>query len=134
MFDSLRAAVLDTHVWIWISAGDPRAAAAKSFHGQAIVSAISVWEVCMLQAKNRLHLLPDLDTWISTNISAPVELAPISPSICTSSVRLPDLHGDAADRLIVATAIVLGAPLLTADHHIIEWNKIHARLQIIPLE
>ena len=134
MLDSLSAAVLDTHAWIWMSAGDPRAASAKTFHGQAIVSAISVWEVCMLQAKNRLHLLPDLDTWISTNIAAPVELAPISPSICTSGVRLPDLHGDAADRLIVARAIVLGAPLLTADHHIIEGNKIHARLQIIPLK
>lgn len=36
--------------------------------------------------------------------------------------RLPDFHGDPADRLIVATAMTLGIPLITADDKIIRWN------------
>lgn len=131
--DKIGAAVLDTHAWVWISAGAPEAIAASAFRGRCIVSAISVWEVSMLAEKGRLELVPDLDVWISTNLTAPVELEPISPEICIASCRLPAFHGDPADRLIVATAITLGLPLMTADKKIIEWNKSQARLQILSL-
>jgi PIN domain nuclease of toxin-antitoxin system len=131
--DKIRAAVLDTHAWIWISAGAPEAAAAATFHGRCIVSAISVWEVSLLAQKGRLELASDLDVWISKNLTAPLELEPISPAICIASCRLPEFHGDPADRLIVATALTLGLPLITADKKIIEWNQSQARLQILSL-
>jgi PIN domain nuclease of toxin-antitoxin system len=131
--DRIGAAVLDTHAWLWISAGTPEAVAAATFRGRCIVSAISVWEVSMLAEKGRLELVPDLDGWISANLTAPVELEPISPPICIASCRLPEFHGDPADRLIVATAITLGLPLFTADKKIIEWNQSQARLQILSL-
>jgi PIN domain nuclease of toxin-antitoxin system len=131
--DKIGAAVLDTHAWVWISAGAPEARAAASFRGRCIVSAITVWEVSMLAEKGRLELAPDLDVWISTNLTAAVELEPISPAICIASCRLPAFHGDPADRLIVATAITLGIPLITADKKIIDWNRSQARLQILSL-
>ena len=87
----------------------------------------------MLAEKGRLELAPNLDVWISTNLTAPVELEPISPAICIASCRLPAFHGDPADRLIVATAITLGIPLITADKKIIDWNRSQARLQILSL-
>ncbi len=87
----------------------------------------------MLAEKGRLELAPDLDVWISTNLTAPVELEPISPAICIASCRLPAFHGAPADRLIVATAITLGIPLITADKKIIDWNRSQARLQILRL-
>jgi len=133
MLESIRAAVFDTHAWVWASAGDQRARAAASFRGQTILSAISLWEISMLESKGRLELLPDLDTWIEKNLAPPVELAPLSPAICVASVRLPDFHGDPADRLIVATAIVLGVPLVTADKSILDWNKSLSQLQTIAL-
>ena len=133
MLESIRAAVFDTHAWVWASAGDQRARTAAPFRGQAILSAISLWEISMLESKGRLELLPDLDTWIEKYLVPPVELAPLSPAICVASVRLPDFHGDPADRLIVATAIVLGVPLVTADKSILEWNKSLSRLQTIAL-
>jgi PIN domain nuclease of toxin-antitoxin system len=80
------------------------------------VSAISVWEIfSMLAEKGRLELAPDMDVWISKNLTPPVELEPISPAICIACCRLPEFHGDPADRLIVATAITLGLPFITAD-------------------
>jgi len=87
--------------------------------------------VAMLASKGRIDLQPDAAAWIRTNLQPPVRLEPLHPEISLESCRLADFHGDPADRLIVATAIVLGAPLITADRQIISWNERHARLQII---
>jgi len=54
----LKAVVLDTHAWVWLSAGDARAAKLECFRCRAVVSAISVWEVAMLAEKRRLALSP----------------------------------------------------------------------------
>ena len=85
----------------------------------------------MLAAKGRVDLQPDADRWIRENLQPPVRLEPLHPEISLESCRLEDFHGDPADRLIVATALVLGVPLITADRQIISWNERHARLQII---
>jgi PIN domain nuclease of toxin-antitoxin system len=59
--DKIGAAVLDTHAWVWISAGAPEAIAAASFRGRCVVSAISVWEVSMLAEKGRVERF---QTWM----------------------------------------------------------------------
>ena len=131
--DNLVAAVLDTHVWVWCAAGDPRAAALADFKGRPIVSAISVWEVAMLESRGRLQLEPDVDTWVDSTLAPPVALEPISPAICVESCRMPGLHGDPADRLIVATSVILGLPLITADENIRKWNEQVRRIPLVPL-
>lgn len=131
--ENLIAAVFDTHVWVWSAAGDPRAGQLRTFSGTAIVSAISQWEVSMLAMKGRLSLMPDEETWFSANLEAPVTLAPITAEIAMASCRLADFHGDPADRIIVATAIVLGIPLITADEKIIRWNETQRMLQVVGL-
>lgn len=60
-------------------------------------------------------LKPNEETRFSVNLEAPVTLAPLTAKISMTSCRLPDFHGDPADRIIVATAITLGIPLITAD-------------------
>jgi PIN domain nuclease of toxin-antitoxin system len=131
--ENLVAAVLDTHVWVWSAAGDPRAERIRAFSGTAMVSAISQWEVSMLASKGRLSLKPDEETWFSANLEAPVSLAPLTAEISMASWRLPDFHGDPADRIIVATAITLGVPLITADEKIIRWNETQRLIQVIAL-
>ena len=131
--ENLVAAVFDTHVWVWSAAGDPRADKIREFSGTAIVSAISQWEVSMLAMKRRLELMPDEASWFSANLESPVSLAPITAEISMTSCRLTDFHGDPADRVIVATAITLGIPLITADEKIIQWNETRRMLQIVAL-
>ena len=53
--------VLDTHVWVWLLEGTTslkpairRRIEASAREGGLLVSAISVWEVAMLEAKGRL--------------------------------------------------------------------------------
>ena len=131
--ENLIAAVLDTHVWVWSAAGDARADALRVFSGTAVVSAISQWEVSMLARKGRLVLKPDEETWFSSNLAPPVSLAPLSAEICLTSCRLPDFPGDPAHRIIVATAMTMGIPLITADEKIALWNEAQHALQIISL-
>lgn len=131
--ENLIAAVFDTHVWVWSAAGDPRAEQVRGFSGTAVISAISQWEVAMLAMKNRLRLLPDEASWFSANLEAPVSLAPLTAEISMASCRLTDFHGDPADRIIVATAMTLGIPLITADEQIIQWNEAQRVIQVIGL-
>jgi len=131
--ENLIAAVFDTHVWVWSAAGDPRAEKLRDFSGTAIISAISQWEVSMLAMKGRLALTPDEASWFSANLAAPVSLVPLTAEISTASCRLPNFHGDPADRIIVATASTLGIPLITADEKIIRWNEVQGLIQVIGL-
>jgi PIN domain nuclease of toxin-antitoxin system len=62
-----------------------------------------------------------------------VELEPLSAEIGVRSTRLADFHGDPADRLIVATALVLQMPLVTADAQIHRWNAKSAQLDLIAI-
>lgn len=132
--ENLIAAVFDTHVWVWTAAGDARAEKLRTFSGTAVVSAISQWEVSMLSMKGRLVLKPDEERWFSANLAPPVSLAPLTAEIALTSCRLSDFHGDPADRIIVATAITMGIPLVTADERIIQWNDKQRVIQVIGLQ
>jgi PIN domain nuclease of toxin-antitoxin system len=87
----------------------------------------------MLAMKDRLNLMPDEESWFSANLESPVSLAPLTAEIAMASCRLPEFHGDPADRIIVATAITLGIPLITADEKIIRWNEEQRLVQVIML-
>ena len=133
MSERAPALVLDTHVWIWMAAGDQRAGTLKGYAGRLLLPAISVCETAMLAAKGRLKLLPDLETWVARNLESPVEMEPLSAEISVRSSRLDDFHGDPADRLIVATALVLQMPLVTADRQIHDWNQKTKTISLVEL-
>lgn len=119
--------VLDTHVLVWWVTGDAtlsKRAKATIEHelagGEIIVSAITAWEIAMLVEHGRLVLSMDVGSWLAqvAAIDA-VQIAPIDPEIAIKSVVLPDeFHKDPADRMIVATARKLAAPLVTKDEKI----------------
>lgn len=52
---------------------------------------------------------------------------PVSGEIAIAAVNLGNLHGDPADRFIVATAMAHGATLVTADKAILKWRGTLAR-------
>lgn len=124
--------VLDTHVWIWLLEGSEsdlsdatvdliEAAGGRS---ELAVSAISVWEVAMLETKGRLTLSRPLDEWVSRALAAPgIRLAELTPAVALESSRLPgEPHGDPADRILLATTRILGATLVTCDDRILAYG------------
>lgn len=82
--------------------------------------AISLWEVALLVAKGRLEFKQELRDWFEQALQQPrVAVMPLSAAIALRAASLgPEFHRDPADRLIVATALELGAPLVTTDRQI----------------
>lgn len=124
--------LLDTHSWIWIASGYEKMAKGsakkvvdKAFNDASLViSAISLWEVSMLEAKGRLALSGPCLDWIQQSMSQlRLEVIPISPEIAVESSRLPGgFHGDPSDRIIVATARKERFTLLTQDELILSYG------------
>lgn len=123
--------VLDTHIWIWLMAGDRKIVDSgylshikKAVKNSCIkISSISLWEVSMLNMKGRIALTENSLDWLKKALSAPgISLAPLTPEIAADSAGLPDnFHGDPADRIIVSTARILNAELLTFDQQILTY-------------
>jgi PIN domain nuclease of toxin-antitoxin system len=116
--------LLDTHVAVWWLAESPglsnaakRAIRKHSAPGQIAISAISVLEIVTAVRRGRLQFTVPVEQWLMDMRCIPeVRLEPVSAEIAALAGSLPEpMHGDPADRLIVATASVLGMPLVTAD-------------------
>ena len=116
--------VLDTHVLVWWLSGTPLLSPAAS---QAIAEAvaaervaastISVLEIAAAVRCGRLQLTMPLTQWLADARLLPeLRFEPISTEVAHLAGSFGEkMHGDPADRLIAATAMVLGAPLVTAD-------------------
>lgn len=125
--------ILDTHIWIWVVEG-ARARLSElaiqeiedaSRRGEILISAISVWEVAMLEAKGRISLARSLHEWVRAALRAPgARLLELRPEIAIESARLPGgPHADPADRILAASARVLGARLATCDARLIGYAE-----------
>jgi PIN domain nuclease of toxin-antitoxin system len=131
--------LLDTHVLVWLTEGNPRLgsdslqtinSALKA--GKLGVPAICFWEIAMLVAKQRLTLQIDLNVWRFELLQTGLLEIPLQGSTAIRAGQLISFHGDSADRMIVSTAIENSATLITADEKILGWGrllqKIDARL------
>ena len=94
--------------------------------GEIRCSAISLWEIAMLVEKGRLS--PGTDSLSFTRLSLDsrrVGVLPITPEIACLSASLP-IHGDPADRLIAATAMIHGALLVTTDARLLRFEAMRS--------
>jgi len=72
----------------------------------------------MLYQYGRIELNVPLETWLEKVCSQPkIRILPISVTIAACTARL-EMHGDPADRLIVASALVHKCALVTRDENI----------------
>ena len=122
--------LLDTHVWIWLmlesgelAIGARAAINRAAASGQLRIAAISVWEAALLASRGRIALGRPLSQWINSAVSAPgISVQPLLPQIAVEACCLPEtLHRDPADRMIVATARVTNARLMTRDRRLLEY-------------
>jgi len=125
--------VIDTHVWLWWISNHEKIAvnAAQTIdkainEGGIIISSISTWEIALLIKKGRLKLTVDVRDWIRKTEDLPfVQFIPVNNTIALRSVTLPgNFHPDPADRIITATAMTMGLPLVTKDDKIIGYPHV----------
>lgn len=123
--------VIDTHIWVWYKADRARLSQSQlnilaQTEGPILVSAISMWELAHLLYRGRIETGKDPRQWIDDAVTLDrLEFVDLTPPIVCDAMSLPgDFHKDPADRLIVATAGVLDAPLLTADGAILRYPHV----------
>jgi PIN domain nuclease of toxin-antitoxin system len=120
--------VLDTHALLWADSGDRKLgrktrAFIEREWAKAEVGAPSIafWEVGLLVDRRRLRLSSALREWRDALLGAGLLELPLTGEIAIRALELQSLHDDPADRFIMATALVHGATLVTADERLLDW-------------
>lgn len=106
---------------LWIASGSPRlgktvTAAFLDPNNERYLSAASAWEIAIKHAAGRLPLpeRPDLFVPNLREASGIASLG-IDEESALQAGRLPGLHADPFDRMLIAQAIVHGMTILTPD-------------------
>jgi len=130
--------ILDTHILLWslikpeeLSENIKQKIEEAQNNDSLIISSITLWEIAMLNLKKKISIYGTISDFLK-NISEinGLKIIDISPKIAAESVLLmDDFHGDPADRIIVATARVNSATLITRDQKILDWAQ-HGYLNV----
>jgi PIN domain nuclease of toxin-antitoxin system len=131
MGGSKRVIILDTHIWFYYVNDGPEKLPAEvnnAIKNNNIlgISIISCWEIAMLVAQERLRFSIDVQDWITQALKYKgTRLIELTPEIAVLATRLPgEFHKDPADRIIVASCLKLGVPLVTFDQRIKKWGHV----------
>ena len=120
--------VADTHAVVWflfdparLSSASDAAMTAASQSGKIFVSAITLVELNYLAGKKSFPytgVLPRLVSLVSDPLE-PLDVLPLTLEVALAMDRVPrDEIPDMPDRIIAATAVAHGLPLVSADSHI----------------
>lgn len=114
--------LLDTHAFVWLMTDPNRLSRdasstirrARRSSGIAL-SAISLWEFAWLASRGRLQIAGTMESYLD-QISSHVAVLPITAKVAALAVQFPASYStDPCDRLIGATALAEGMPLITKD-------------------
>jgi PIN domain nuclease of toxin-antitoxin system len=117
-------ALLDTHTFLWWNLDAEQLseqvyAFISDGRNEVFFSAASSWEIAIKYANGRLELPEPPDIYIPSRLTLHRFMAlPIQLSHTTHVYKLPDIHQDPFDRLLIVQSQIENLPLLTADPEI----------------
>jgi PIN domain nuclease of toxin-antitoxin system len=122
--------LLDTHVLLWVVLGSDRLGGRarrrieQEFgEGEVAVSAMTYWEIATLVSRKRVEMEQGVAEFRRMVMNLGVAEIVITGEAGIVAGELQAFHGDPADRLLVATALVHEAGLVTADERILAWKS-----------
>jgi PIN domain nuclease of toxin-antitoxin system len=125
--------LMDTHIWLrWLLPDDPLPQNLLDLIETAdalAVSAISCWEVVLLERFHRIELPLPVDQWLKEALSgSDVKAMPVSGAVAQRAGQLPYHHKDPADRFIIATAIVSKINIVSLDSWFPAYSELNELL------
>ncbi|MFO8090864.1 MAG: type II toxin-antitoxin system VapC family toxin [Desulfatiglandaceae bacterium] len=100
--------LLDTHAIVWLASDQDRLTEKgreliSDNAGRLYVSVVSAWEISILHKRNRLQLPVEPEEYVARVIDQHgLNEVPLERKIIQLSVRLPDIHNDPFDRILIA--------------------------------
>jgi|SRR5687768_15230454 len=119
--------LVDTCTFLWIATESPRLSknAAVLFldpDNERYLSAASAWEIGIKHANGRLPLPEKPDVFVPmVREASGISSLDIDEESAFHASRLPELHSDPFDRMLVAQSIVHGMTILTPDPEIEQY-------------
>ena len=118
--------LLDTCTFLWLAGGSslsPAAAAAvRDPSHDVYLSAASVWEIVTKYRAGKLPLPEPPDQLVAAERDLRgIEALPFDDAAAFQGMRLPQLHRDPFDRMLIAQAIALGLAIVTPDPLITQY-------------
>ncbi len=120
--------LLDTHTFLWWINNDSQLSAqARTIIGDAnndlFFSAVSGLELAIKAQIDKLKLPSDLEQFVPDQLSAnAIDPLPVELKHTLHVYRLPLLHRDPFDRLLIAQSQLENLPLLTIDPQIGQYD------------
>jgi PIN domain nuclease of toxin-antitoxin system len=125
--------LLDTHIALWLDSGSERLRRETratidgcwKAGGTVLLSSVTAWEIAFLVDTGRVTLDVSVDAWVARFTARPgVAALPLSHRAAARAYQLYAFeHRDPADRLLIATAVELGASLVTYDERIARFGE-----------
>jgi PIN domain nuclease of toxin-antitoxin system len=115
--------LVDTHVILWWLTGDDQlsddVASRLSDEPEVHLSAATVWEIAVKQALGKLDGPDDLPERLS---DLGFRALPMTAAHAVEAARLPSIHRDPFDRMLIAQARLEGLVLVSADAQIARYD------------
>lgn len=119
--------LLDTCTFLWLVAGsDALSKAAREIirdpDNEIYLSAVSAWEIVFKHGLNKLPLPQKPDVFVRTQRDAHLLASlPLQEAHVLTLIKLPNLHRDPFDRMLVCQAVAEGLTLLTPDEAVSQY-------------
>ncbi|MDH2998260.1 isopropylmalate isomerase [Pasteurellaceae bacterium LFhippo2] len=121
--------LLDTHVLIWIALNQPEKFSAQTIqllespNNELFVSYASIWVIAIKSSLNKPNFNISPISMVRDLKEIGIKLLPIDLSHIYSVSKLPFVHNDPFDRLLICQAEQENLQFLTADQKILQYQK-----------
>lgn len=86
------------------------------------VSIVSMWEIAIKSSIGKLKIKSSISKIADTCEKEQLEILSIKPFHLDEIIKLPPIHGDPFDRLIISQAITENLVIITKDETIPQYN------------
>lgn len=120
--------LLDTHIFLWFISGDVKLSAdvrdaVRDPDSEVYLSVVSIWEVIIKHKLGKLPLPERPETYLpkQRDLHQITSLA-LDESSVSQLAKLPMLHRDPFDRMLICQALQNGLTLATVDMAVREYS------------